>query len=198
MATASDLGRAWAAANPGTRRLPPLLFLTDPERTPEPWVQAARLPVGAGVIFRAFGRDDAAAVGRRLAGACQDNGLTLLVGADATLAARLEAHGLHLPERDLGRAAELRRRNPDWLITGAAHSRVALTAAAQVGLDAAVLSPVFASHSPSAGDPLGVARFTAWGAQAEVPVYALGGVTPETAPGLASSGACGLAAVGAI
>ena len=178
--------------------MPPLLFLTDPERTPRPWEQAARLPAGAGVVFRAFGGDDALDVGHRLAGVCRDGGLLFLVGADAGLALSLAADGLHLPEQKLGQAPHFRAQRPDWLVTGAAHSEAALVAAALAGLDAALLSPVFASASPSAGEPLGPDRFRDWVQAARLPVYALGGVTPRTAPDLAHSGACGLASVGAI
>lgn len=198
MATAYDLGVAWTAANPGARALPPLLFLTDPERTPEPWVQAGRLPPGAGVVFRSFGRPDAEAVGQRLAEVCRTRGLIFLVGADEELAVDLEAEGLHLPERNLGQAVAVRARRPGWRLTGSAHSPAALATAGRAGLDAALLSPVFASRSPSAGAPLGVDRFRAWTQRASLPVYALGGVTRETAPELQDSGACGLAAVGAI
>lgn len=174
-----------------------MLFLTDPDRTPEPGLQAARLPEGAGVVFRWFGRPDSLDVGQRLASICRVRGLTFLVGADADLAEALDADGLHLPERLVADATALKRR-PGWLMTGASHSTEALAAAAKVGLDAALLSPVFASESRSAGAPLGAACFTALATNAGLPVYALGGVTATTGPTMATSGACGLAVVGAV
>ena len=61
--TALDLNRVAAAVSPAAGRLPPLLFFTDPERTPRPWETAARLPAGAAVVFRAFGRADALVLG---------------------------------------------------------------------------------------------------------------------------------------
>lgn len=195
--TAFALGRAHAKANPDGCALPPLLFLTDPDRTPEPWLQAGRLPQGAGVVFRWFGRPDSVEVGRRLADVSRARGLTFLVGADADLAETLGADGLHLPERLVADATALRR-DPDWLMTGAAHSPEALNRAAVAGLDAALLSPVFPSLSPSAGEAIGPAPFSAWVAQARLPVYALGGVTQTTAPHLSHSGACGLAVVGGL
>ena len=45
---ATALNRAAAAVSPGAAWLPPLLFFTDPERTPRPWETAARLPAGSG------------------------------------------------------------------------------------------------------------------------------------------------------
>ncbi|HEY0926902.1 MAG TPA: thiamine phosphate synthase, partial [Brevundimonas sp.] len=41
------LNRAATAVSPGAASLPPLLFFTDPERTPRPWETAARQPAGA-------------------------------------------------------------------------------------------------------------------------------------------------------
>lgn len=152
--------------------------------------------MGAGVIFRGFGRPDAMGVGHRLADLCHERGLTYVVGADPDLAETLGAAGVHLPERLVHRAPDLRIDHPDWLITGAAHSEQALRTAA--ALDAAVISPVFASASPSAGEPLGVKTLARLIATSPVPVYALGGVTPATAPDLASTGACGLAGVSGI
>lgn len=178
--------------------MPPLLFLTDPERTPRPWEQAGRLPRGAGVVLRWFGRDDGLEVGRRLVERCRARKLVFLVGADAGLAEALGADGLHLPQRDLERGPEIRARHSAWLITGAAHSQGALERASEANLDAALLSPVFESASPSAGAPLGVGRFSEWAGQTTTPVYALGGVNGRTAPMLVGSKACGLATIGAI
>jgi thiamine-phosphate pyrophosphorylase len=192
------LRRRAAGRKSRDRDLPPLLFVTDPDRTPDPAPTIRRLPSGAGVIYRGFGRPDAAETARALAGIAAERGLVLLIGLDEALAESVGAHGVHLPERALDRAADIRRRRPGWLITGAAHGQAALETAARAGVDAVLLSPVFASDSPSAGEPLGVQLFTGLVRSAFVPVYALGGVTAATAPQLVESGACGLAAVGGL
>lgn len=189
--TAQALNRAASPRKP----LPPLLFFTDPERTPDPVAIAARLPRGAGIVFRGFGRPDAGAVARDLAMMADEAKLNLLIGLDADLAERCGAQGVHLPERALAQGRALRARHPDWLLTGAAHGPEGLAAAREAELDAAVLSPVFASASPSAGPALGVERFSALAAAAGLPVYALGGITGETASALEGSRAVGLAAI---
>ncbi len=176
-------------------RLPALWFVTDPARVADPVAVAERLPRGAGVIFRSFGRPDAEAVGRALAKAARARGLVLLVGLDARLAAKIGAHGVHLPERALHLAPRLKRQRPRWLITGAAHGVPALQRAARFGLDAALVSPVFPSNSASAGRPLGVTRFAALAWASATPVYALGGIRRTNAARLKHSGAIGLAAV---
>ena len=78
--TATALARAAAAVSPPKHPLPPLLFFTDPERTPRPWETAARLPAGAGVVFRHFGAGDALETGLRLRAATRTTGVRLLVG----------------------------------------------------------------------------------------------------------------------
>lgn len=185
-------------ARPGRRALPPLLFFTDPERTPEPAAAAARLPRGAGVVMRTYGAagggQDAAAVAR----IARRRGLVLVVAGDPALARRLGAHGIHFPEARLpgrGTVAALRRR---FLVTAAAHSASAARRARLAGADAVILSKAFPSASPSPGAPLGPVRFAARVRQAGLPVYALGGITARTARRLGASGAAGLAAVEAI
>lgn len=175
--------------------MPPLLFFTDPERTPRPWETAARLPAGAAVVFRGFGAADAAETAQRLRAATRQGGVRLLIGADAGLAETVGADGVHLPERAAGEAAALRRSHPDWLITAAIHG--ADTGLPLEGLDAVVASPVFPTASASARPLLGLEGLAGVRALG-LATYALGGVDAQTAAQLASSGVCGLAAVQAV
>ena len=181
-----------AAARKG---LPALLVFTDPERTPDLEALAGRLPPGAALVFRAFGAADAEAVGRRLLRLVRARGGRLLVGADVELAARIGADGVHLPERAVARARRLKARRPDWLVTAAAHSPAAARRARAAGADAAVVSAVFPSKSPSAGRPIGAIRFAQIARMAGLPVYALGGVNDRTAGRLKDTSVAGLAAV---
>ena len=105
------------------------------------------------------------------------------------------ADGLHLPEKYLSHAPKLRARYPDWLLSGAVHSKAALQSAK--GLDAAILSPVFTSDSPSAGKPIGVEKFTKITRAAPVAVFALGGISGTNVSQLLGSGVAGIAGVSA-
>jgi thiamine-phosphate pyrophosphorylase len=174
--------------------LPPLFFVTDRERTPDAEAVIRRLSRGCGVIVRTFGEAGQEALSMRLATVARRRGLVLLVGADARLAARIGAHGVHLPERRARIAGALRRAHPRWLITAAAHSLPAAIAARRAGAHAVILSPVFPSRSPSAGRALGPRRFAAIARAAGGPIFALGGVTTRNAPQLLGSGAVGIAA----
>ncbi len=191
----------WRAARTLSRRAgqvnppPPLWLFTDPVRTPDPAAAAERLPIGAGVVFRAFDAADAVEMGLRLAAVARARSLTLLAGQDAELARKIGAAGVHLPERRLADARALRLRQPDWLITGTAHSRTSLRRAARLPLNAIFASPALASDSPSASEAIGPGRLRAWIADAGLPVYVLGGVNAASAYRLRNTGAAGLAAV---
>jgi thiamine-phosphate pyrophosphorylase len=180
------------------KALPRLFFFTDPARVPNPEAVLARLPRGAGVVYRAFGASDALARGRRLARIARRRGLTLLAGADAGLAAAIGADGVHLPERAAASAVGLRRARPRWIVTAAAHSASAIVRARRAGADAVFVSPVFPSASPSAGRPLGQLRFARLVRGARLPVYALGGIDAATARRIARTGLAGFAAIDAL
>ena len=173
-------------------------MFTDPKRTPDPARAAARLPKGAGVIYRPFGASNALSQGRRLARVARHRGLVLLVGADAGLASRIRADGVHLPERLAQRLPGLKRARPGWIVTCAAHSTGALAAAGRAGADAAFLSPAFESRSPSAGTPMGALRFAQRVRGARLPIYALGGINARTVRLIVRSGASGVAAIEAL
>ena len=188
-AAARASARTFAARGAGS--LPPALFLTDPARTPEPETIAARLPRGFGVVYRHFGAPDRQSVALRLAEVCKARGLVLLIAADPALALQVDANGVHWPFRLRDEARRWRSRFR--LQTLSAHSARELRAAAGFPVDAVLLSTVFASRSPSAGAAMGALRFTQLAARSVKPVYALGGVTAETAGRI--SGSAGFAAV---
>ncbi len=193
---ARDAAKVSGARDQAIPSLPPLLFFTDPDRTPRPWETAARLPIGSGVVFRHFGRADAHETALRLREATRGRDGLLLIGLDAELVEAIGADGVHLPEQALDQAPALATLRPDWIVTGAVHSRAMLEAP---GLDALIASPVFPAGGASADRPaLGLTTFTSWVKAARCPVYALGGISGGNARSLIGSGACGLAGVSAI
>lgn len=202
-----DGARLWATAQGLARaadtvrrdvgsRVPPMLFLTDPERTPRPWEIAERMPSGSGVIYRSFGSADALETAQRLREVTIRRAMILLIGLDDGLAQRVSADGVHLPERALSTAQALIARHGDWIVTAAVHSTQAVSRA--VGLDAVLLSPIFAAGGASGVKPaLGLAALTQ-AATGPTRVIALGGITGANAAGLEKSGAYGLAAIGSL
>lgn len=174
--------------------LPPMLVFTDPWRLSRPSEVAACLPAGAGLVYRAFGAPDALEVARHLREITRECGVVLLIGRDAELADRVDADGVHLPERTLSAAYALGGRRPDWLLTGAVHS---IDAAARArDMDAVVLSPIFKAGGTSASKPaLGIPSLAQACRNSSLPVYALGGIDADRAESLLNSGACGIAGV---
>ncbi len=177
---------------------PPLLFFTDPHRTPLPASIVPRLPRGAGLVYRPFGAIDRLHEGKKLASACRSGKVMFLVGGDPGLAARLGARGLHLPERDSGRAGDIRRWRRRFLVTAAAHDAPAVLRACRAGVEAVVISPAFASASLSAGRPHGARRLAQLARLASAPAVALGGVNRRTISRLALTGVGGVAMVEAV
>lgn len=173
-------------------------LFTDPGRLPDSLAAAARLPRGAGVVHRHFGEPGAIAQAAPLAQLARARGLTLLIAADVDLARRVGAAGVHIPQRFLGDRRLRRRWRRDWIRTAAAHDARAIRRAAAAGMDAAFVSPVFPSRSPSAGRALGVLRLAGLAQNAALPVMALGGVTPVTAARVLNVGVVGVAAVDAL
>jgi thiamine monophosphate synthase len=167
----------------------PLVLMTDDRKAD--WAGAAsRLPPGSVVVVRARDARRRVALAEDLLGIA-----TLLIADDPALAADMGAAGLHLPQARMREALHWRVRHPDWIITASAHSLWALMHAR--ALDAVFLSPVFATTSHKDAKPLTPVRAAFIAAQAPVPVYALGGVTPQNAALLAPAFS-GIAAISSL
>jgi len=177
----------------GAPAIPSLYFFTDPERTPDPVAAAKRLPRGTAVVFRHFGAADSVRTAEQLKRLCRSRALALFIAADAELAARIGADGVHWPERFPPKRADGVR----WM-TIAAHSAPAVSRASSFGADACFLSPVFETRSAHSGPALGLFRASQIARKASLPVIALGGVNARTALRLAGRGFAGIAAVDAL
>ncbi len=149
------------------------------------------LPPGSGVIYRHFGAPDRETVARQLRDICSQCEVRLLIAGDPDLAASVNADGVHWPEAKLAEAENWR--GTFALQTASAHAPAAIHRAEIAGMDAVLFSAVFPSNSPSASVPLGPQRFRDIAQRADIPVYALGGVTSENAELVADH--AGLAAI---
>ncbi len=130
---------------------------------------------------------------RELSDLCRAHGVPLFVNGRLDVALRVDAH-LHLPAHGF-EVSEVRPHLPTGrLVSVAVHD--AHEAGRAAGADLALLSPVFGAGSKpgDARAPQGVAGFEALARRTGCPVYALGGITPASAPALRGKVA-GLAAV---
>ena len=197
---ARDIAQAQSPQNPKLPSLPPLFFFTDPKRTPHPEDIAIHMPEGCGIIYRHFGEPHASQRAHLLRRIARDNGLILLIGEDDTLALEVEADGLHLRQTSIGRAAELHAAYPNLILTAACHDSETLRALdTESGLSAVFISPVFASHSPSAQgvEALGVKGVREMADLSSLPVFGLGGISCDNILSLRDSGLSGIGAVDA-
>jgi thiamine-phosphate pyrophosphorylase len=134
------------------------------------------------------------ALARRLVAVA--GGRTRVVVNDRADVAALAGAGLHLKHRSID-AARLRPWMPraTWM-SRAVHTRDDVLAAGPV--DAVIAGTAAPSASKMAGAPtLGAAGLAAIVAASDVPVFAIGGLTPSDWRWVAASGAFGIAAIGA-
>lgn len=162
--------------------LPRLWLMTDERHGDGLMDTIARLPEGAGIVFRHYSlpATERRALFARVRAA--HPGL-LLLASPAELATAWGADGSH----GRGPGAGLR--------SAAAHDLAEIRAAEAAGADLVFLSPVFATRSHPGRKALGEARFKELAEQTALPVIALGGMNAERAKAL--SGAYGWAGIDA-
>lgn len=175
-------------------KLPPLLFMTDEKRTPDPAEGLAQLPQGTGIVFRHYQDPERHTKAKITAQKAASLGMPLLVAEDLALARAIGATGLHLPERAIARAQDVRSAWPEALITAAVHSRNALMALPD-SVDAALLSPIFPTKSHKDATALGLDAAREWAAEAPCPTYALGGINKDNAQNFIGTPFCGFAGI---
>jgi 8-oxo-dGTP diphosphatase len=118
------------------------------------------------------------------------HGARVLVNADAGLAKRIGADGVHLTASQL---VHLEAR-PDFALVGTScHARAELERAAAIGADFAVLGAVQVTRSHPDLAPLGWERFHELLLDTPLPVYAIGGLAQSDLERAQSCGAHGIA-----
>jgi 8-oxo-dGTP diphosphatase len=130
------------------------------------------------------------AFARRVVSLAHHYGARVLINADMELARQAAADGVHLNSKQL-MACTVR---PDTeLCSASCHDAAELAQAGQLGLDFALLSPVLPTLSHPGAAHLGWKGFVENVAEANLPVYALGGLQLSDMNTAQSHGAHGLA-----
>ena len=156
--------------------LPDLWLLSDERNDAVLEDALARLPRGSGFIYRHYHLADAERIARwfELRRIARSRG-HLMILADSSLTAReWGADGIYGAPRALYPTSDL-------LTLATAHNLAEIGQANRVRADAVLLSPVFPTRSHPDACTLGPTRFRLLARQAQMPVSALGGMTPHTA-----------------
>jgi len=174
-----------------SRAIPTVWLMTDERLGESLWLALARLPRGAGIVFRHHATPVAERrlLFDRVRRLARRRRLMLLLADSAEQARAWGADGVH------GRG-----RNAVWPIllrSAPVHDIGEMALAARLGADLLFLSPVFATRSHPGGRTLGRWRFAALARHAHVPIIALGGMDSHRWRQLGKLGADGWAAIDA-
>ena len=156
-----------------------LVLMTDRKRLPDPDRAIAKLPAGSIVILRDYDHPNRMELAKRLRGICRNAGCWFLVAGDVRLARTVGADGVHMPEYMLWNSPL--NLNGFSLVSAACHNKQALWRAKTIGVDLAIVSPVFLTDSHPGASALGIHRFARLVGGNKMAVAALGGVSKRTA-----------------
>ena len=123
----------------------------------------------------------------------------LLINDHVDIALAVEADGVHLGGRSLATDLVRRQVGSEMLIGVSTHDREEIRTAFEQGADFVTFGPVYATPSKAAyGAPQGLKALADACRNSPLPVFALGGITPERATEVLAAGAHGIPLISAI
>ena len=123
--------------------------------------------------------------------ACRENGVLCLFNSRTDLARELSADGVQLP---IALAARLTREERESLplLGVSVHSEEEVREAVEMGADFLLYGHIFPTQCKPGLAPRGLAGLKRVCAAAEVPVFAIGGISEKNAPACIEAGASGV------
>jgi thiamine-phosphate pyrophosphorylase len=126
-------------------------------------------------------------------------GMMFLVNDRCDLAMAVEADGVHLGQTDLPLALARKLVGHDMLIGASTHNTEQVQKATEEGANYLGFGPIFPTDTKSDHDPVvGIQGMKHIRGLTPLPVFAIGGVTPEVVPELCQAGANGVAVASGI
>lgn len=123
----------------------------------------------------------------------------LFINDRIDIALAVDADGVHLTETSASVLDARQQLGDDTLIAASTHSLERALQAQQQGADFITFSPIFFTPSKAAyGEPQGLDALRTICDKTSIPVFALGGITPERVPTVLTAGANGVALISAI
>ena len=136
---------------------------------------------------------------RALLALCRPAGVPLIVNDDLALALECGADGLHLGRGDGDLAAARRALGAKALLGASCYGELALAErAVELGADHVAFGSVFGSPTKPAAVRAPLELFALARRRLDVPLVAIGGITPENAPQVIAAGANALAVISAL
>ncbi|TYP93907.1 thiamine-phosphate diphosphorylase [Fodinibius salinus] len=138
------------------------------------------------------------ALGKKMRSITNEYNTRLFVNRRADIAQLLDADGVHCPENGIPPMA-IKSSWPKLTVGMSVHSKKAAKRAEKEGADFLLFGPVYYTASKAKyGDPQGINKLKEVAEQFSVPVFAVGGITPEKVDPCLQAGAFGVAGISAV
>ena len=138
-------------------------------------------------------------LGKPIAKLCRTYAAQLFINSRAAIAAELGADGVHLPGDSAPVEKVVPQSNNRLIVGCSVHSCDEARMRELEGADFLTYSPIFPTASkPGYGPPVGLEKLREVAASVEIPVFALGGITPERVPECIGAGAYGVAVMSSV
>lgn len=130
---------------------------------------------------------------------CRKAKVPFIVNDELDLALAIGADGVHLGRDDAGIARARARLGPGKLLGASCYGRLELALAArEEGADYVAFGSVFPSATKPAATRAPLSLFREARARIDLPIVAIGGITPENAPSVIEAGADAVAVISAL
>ena len=130
---------------------------------------------------------------------CHAAGVPLIINDDLELALAVDADGVHLGSKDGDLVSARARLGRSKLLGASCYDRLELALAAQAaGADYVAFGSAFPSPTKSAAVRAPLKLFREAAARIDLPIVAIGGITPDNARAVVDAGATAVAAISAL
>lgn len=152
----------------------------------------------AGVILREkdLSLEKYVSLGRQVLEKCRQAGVPCWFHTFVEAALELDPEGIQLPMPVLRALPHRWRQKFPGQVGASCHSLEEVLEAARLGADCCTFSHIYPTRCKPGLAPRGLEQLRQVCAQSPIPVYALGGITPEKVPELKEAGAAGAVMMG--
>ena len=181
-----------------------LMLITDCRRSTRPITETARMALAGGVDAVQLRERDMSArelydLASKLRAITSEAGAALIVNQRLDVALAVGADGVHLGWRSLNARDVRKLAGKKFLIGISCHDEPQIRAAGEASANYALLGPVFRTPSKEGlAYPIWLGPLRELVSVATIPVFAVGGITPENAAQVMDTGVAGLAAISAL